>query len=142
MSRKNRVGSIEDDIENNNDEPSNEIKNQELANNLKKKLKLNYFPNDQTKHIDYVIYYEDEVLDEDPKKINNRSNKKLRLKKEMRDRFLLQLKNEEGFEIYNLIKNKNEDETSNYLLLNCSLSRLMQEAERMQLVLPLKEVFY
>jgi hypothetical protein len=85
---------------------------------LNHKIKLNYFPNDQTKHIDYVIYYKDGP--------NADKNSEL---KRVRDKFVKQLIEKEDFEVEKIVKNK--DKSSNkksiYLLLNCSLVRLMEE---------------
>ena len=94
------------------------------------KINLNYFPNDQTKHIDYVIHY----------KQTDKTERDIELKKS-RNKFITQLKVREGFEIHKIIKIKDKPENSKsiYLLLNCSLERLMQEAERMHLELPLKK---
>ena len=94
------------------------------------RLSLNHFPNDPTKHIDYVIFYKD----------TPQTQKNFEMKR-MRNKFIMQLKRE-GFETY-LIQRKREkpeNSKSNYLLLNCSIERLMEEAERMYLEVPLKEV--
>jgi hypothetical protein len=114
-----------------------EINNKELLHNLNSQLKLNYFPGDQTKHIDYVIYYTEKNMDGDE---NSRANKKIKKRKAIRFKFFDELKSKEGFEIERIVKNEEDDETSNYMLLNCSFQRLLQEAERMSLVLPLKNV--
>jgi hypothetical protein len=85
---------------------------------LNHKIKLNYFPNDQTKHIDYVIYYKD----------GPDADKDSELKR-IRDKFIKQLIEKEDFDVEKIVKNK--DKSSNkksiYLLLNCSLVRLMEE---------------
>ena len=119
------------------DEKAYEIKNKEILANLNTELNLNYFPNDQTKHIDYVIYYNEDILESNE---NSRSNRKILKREEIRNKFLNQLKAQEGFEVQRIVKKNDDDELENYLLLHCSLDRLMQEAERMQLVLPLKDV--
>ena len=85
-----------------------------------KKINLNYFPNDQTKHIDYVIHYKD----------TPKTEKNVELKR-MRNKFIKQLKVVEGFEIHKIIKKKDkpEDSKSIYLLMNCPIERLMQEGK-------------
>ena len=94
-------------------ETSIEMKNRE--NNLK----LNYFPSDQTKHIDYVVHYKDEDLGLDQKG----NNKKLIERKQIRNKFLTHLINLEGFTVQKIVKKNDKNETLNYLLLNCSLER-------------------
>ena len=116
-----------------------EIDNKDLLASLNSQLKLNYFPSDQTKHIDYVIYYMEKSIEGDE---NSRSNKNIKKRKVIRYRYLDQLKSKEGFEIERIVKMEENNETSNYLLLSCSFKRLMQEAERINLVLPLKTVNY
>ena len=127
MGRNNRVDAQDDDDDY---DDVFERKNKDLLNSLNIKLKLNYFPNDQTKHIDYVIYYEDKP------NIKNKEEKK-----EMREKIKKLIENE-GFDIHQIEwkSNKQENSKSIYLLLNCSLERLMQEAERMHLEIPLKDV--
>ena len=127
MERNNSVNSIETKKENDVDfdddgdqEEPFEMKNKELLESLKTQLKLNYFPNDQTKHIDYVIYYTEKIIEGD---LKSRSNKKIKQREEIRTKFLDQLKND-GFEIEKIVK-IGEDETFNYLLLNCSLERYL-----------------
>ena len=134
MKKNNRVDNSENDE--NND--SFEIKNKELLENLNTHLKLNYFTNDQAKHIDYVIYYNEDILENDK---NTRHNRKIKHNEEVRDKFLNQITTQEGFEIQRIVKKNENDKVENYLLLHCSLNRLMQEGERMQLVLPLRNVF-
>lgn len=114
-----------------------EIDNKELLDNLNSQLKLNYFPSDQTKHIDYVIFYTEKNINGDE---NSRSNKKIKKRKAIRFKFFDDLKSKEGFEIERIVKDEEDDETSNYMLLNCPFQRLLQEAERMSLVLPLKNL--
>jgi hypothetical protein len=115
MGRNNRVDAQDDDDDY---DDVFERKNKDLLNSLNIKLKLNYFPNDQTKHIDYVIYYTEKVADE---KIKN--DKKFKKRKALRFNFLDQLKTQEGFEIDRIVKQNSETDTDNYLLLNCSLER-------------------
>lgn len=91
-------------------------------------FKLNYFPNDPTKHIDYVLYYQ-----------HDKSNKKHDRLNDLRNNFLSKLV-QEGFEIYKLKKPQSDSQVcSTYVLLNCSLDRLMEEAERVCLEVSLKE---
>ena len=98
---------------------------------LKDKINLNYLPNDQKKHIDYVIQFKD---DED--------NFENLMHRRTRNKFIKQLIIRERFEIYQIVKKKTKpiNTKSTYLLLHCPLDRLMEEAERMHLELPLKDV--
>jgi hypothetical protein len=109
-----------------------EMQNKKITPSIKS-LSLNYFPNDQTKHIDYVIFYKD----------TPKTDKNIEIK-QMRNKFIKQLKMREGFQIQKITRKRTkiENSRSNYLLLNCSLERLMTEAERMHLELPLKDVNY
>ena len=95
---------------------------------VEQKVLLNYFPNDQSKSIDYVIYYE----------VGPQTTDK---NKQMRNKFIKQLKLKDGFEIQILFQ-KTEEKKQFYVLLNCPLERLMIEAERMHLELPLKSVSF
>jgi hypothetical protein len=115
MGRNNRVDAQDDDDDY---DDVFERKNKDLLNSLNIKLKLNYFPNDQTKHIDYVIYYTEKVPDEKMK-----NDKKFKKRKALRFNFLDQLKTQEGFEIDRIVKQNGKSDTDNYLLLNCSLER-------------------
>jgi hypothetical protein len=128
MPRNNRVHSAQSNEENNAEDDggvedigeSLEVKNKELLEVLKIELKLNYFPNDQTKHIDYVIFYIEKMFEGD---MNSRSNRKIKKREEIRQKFLNQIKND-GFEIERIVR-IDEDETFNYLLLNCSIERYL-----------------
>ena len=102
-------------------------------------IMLNYFTNDQSKHIDYVIQYDDESLDL-PLDRKTRRNKNIIKRKHLRNKFLLQLITEEKFEIHKLVKKIDDKKTSNYLLLHCSLERISKEAERMKMEMPVKNV--
>lgn len=92
---------------------------------------FNYFPNDPSKHIDYVIYYKETPQTQKSQEV-----------RKMRNKFMLQL-NREGFDVYTIKRKRDKPANSKsvYLLLNCSLQRLMEEAERVHLELPLKDVF-
>ena len=105
----------------------NTIVDQEATTN---RQSLNYFPNNNKKHIDYVIYYK-----ETPH-INS-----CKEKVQFRTKFFKQLM-EEDFDFYYLKQKDVDDEnvTHVYVLLNCSLERLMDEAERMEIEMPLKPV--
>ena len=99
--------------------------------NGERKMKLNYFPHDQAKQIDYVIHYTE---------VRNVKNLEA---ERMREKFIKQLEEKEGFITHKIIKKKLQDSNDSYsiyLLLHCSLERLMQEADRMGLELPLKDV--
>ena len=85
---------------------------------------LTSFPNSNEKLIDYVIAYE---KDEQSEK-----------KKLIQAAFFTRLKNE-GFEIYE-IEHKHEKKTHVYALLNCSMERLLEEAELTRLELIIKNV--
>ena len=93
---------------------------------------LNCFPKKNNKHIDYVIYYKETVETQSSKEI-----------KTFRSKFFKKLK-QDGFDLDYIrqpeIKNEKTKGTYVYVLLNCSLDRLMDEAERMELELPLKLV--
>ena len=97
---------------------------------LEGKQRLNYFPKRTNKHIDFVIYYKETTETQNSKEI-----------KKFRTKFFKQLKYE-GFDLYYIKQRDFKDETVTYVyvLLNCSLDRLMDEAERMELELPLKLV--
>ena len=96
---------------------------------IEEKIKLNYFPNDQTKHIDYVIQFKDNAETDANPEFDR-----------IRKKFIDQLVEKEKFEIQKIVKKKDNPQNtkSTYLLLHCSLERLMEEAERMRLELPLK----
>jgi hypothetical protein len=85
---------------------------------------LTSFPNANEKLIDYVIAYE---KDEHSEK-----------KKIVQTAFFTKLKND-GFEIYE-IEHKHEKKTHVYALLNCSMDRLLEEAELTRLELIIKNV--
>ena len=97
-------------------------------------INTNYFTIDQSKHIDYVFQFKDKLYDK------NKKDKSLEKEKEIRNKFLLQLMTQEGFTFQKIVKKKGKRERIVYLLLNCTLERLMQEAQRIHLELPLKDV--
>lgn len=92
-----------------------------------KNILFNYFPNEPTKHIDYVIYYKEAK--------NTKSAQR------WREKFFDALESE-GFQLYTIKKDREGKENIKvvYKLLHCSLERLMEEAERIQLEVPLKDV--
>ena len=84
------------------------------------------FPGDNNKHIDYVIKYKHEYDDASTK--------------QKRINFFNRLK-EEGLETYEIkIENKDEKCDTVYVLVNCSLDRLLKEAENIKLEMRLKTV--
>lgn len=102
-----------------------------------------HFPNDNTRHIDYVICYtyekkmeEDIGPHEDEDDIEKREQ--YAIKEATRRRFLHRLK-QEGFEIKD-IKFTINDHVHVYLLLYCHIERLLQEAERTRLEMRLNNV--
>ena len=108
-------------------------KNKNPHFDINDKIKLNYFPNDQKKHIDYVIQFKDGPgtdPDQNPEY------------RRIRQKFINQLIENEKFEIETIVKKKDHPQNtkSTYLLLNCPLERLMAEAERMKMEIPLKNV--
>lgn len=110
---------------------ASENSNSELDNgdetSLEHKNLFNYFPNQPTKQIDYVIVY---------KESENTKNAE-----KSREKFFNTLETK-GFEIYTIKKQDEGEENVKivYKLLHCSLEKLMEEAERIQLELPLKDV--
>jgi hypothetical protein len=106
------------------------IKLERQESKIDEKQKLNYFPKRTNKHIDFVIYYKETIETQNSKEI-----------KKFRTKFFKKLKYE-GFDLYYIKQRDFKDEkiTYVYVLLNCSLDRLMDEAERMELELPLKLV--
>jgi len=91
---------------------------------------LTSFPNDNTKHIDYVIAFE--KIDE------NSTDSKIQEKNLVRKSFFDKLK-EENFHIYE-IESVSDSKTLIYCLLNCSKERLLKEAELTRLEMTLKNV--
>ena len=89
------------------------------------------FPNENKKHIDYVIAYK--IKDKDG--IETDASKE---KEPHRKSFLKQLK-KETLELYTLDLKK-DDEEYVYILLHCPIERLMIETEKMRLEMRLKNV--
>ena len=91
--------------------------------------KLTSFPNDNSKHIDYVIVYS-EVINQDES-----MDSKARY---YRDAFFELLKRE-GLEIHYLEENRSKQKRV-YALIHCPLEKLLIEAESINLRMPLKDV--
>ena len=87
------------------------------------------FPNQNQKHIDYVIKYE-KLLTQDPD---------TQLESKSYRRLFFNLVTEEQIEIYKL-RIQIEDEEHVFALLHCPLERLLKEAERSKLEMKLKSV--
>ena len=112
----------------NNNGKINNIVNK-FAIKMRKSKSMNYFPNDRKKHIDYVIHYK-EASANDTKFV-----------KDIRENFFKALE-KEGFSLQRITvdRDKNDNSKSVYVFLNCKLERLMEEAERTHLEVPLKNV--
>ena len=90
------------------------------------------FPNDDAKHIDYVIKYEKHsITTDDHEHIDHESYRKL---------FFEEVK-KQSIEIYPL-EIKSDDKRHIYALLNCSMERLLVEAEAIKFEMDLKTVFF
>lgn len=87
------------------------------------------FPNDNLKHIDYVIKYE-EKEPEDHEQLEHESYRKL---------FFDEIKNQ-SIQIY-LLEVKSQGKRYIYALLHCPIERLLAEAEAIKLEMNLKTVF-
>ncbi|RNA37458.1 hypothetical protein BpHYR1_031974 [Brachionus plicatilis] len=88
------------------------------------------FPNDNTKRIDYVIFYkysEQSVDSED-----------FKLKETNRNNFLDAVQ-KESIILNKELKFKTKNETNHYILLHCPLERLLKQAERIKLEMRLKD---
>jgi hypothetical protein len=118
------------DIDNNDVviELPNETHHQLHHQTAEDKQLLNYFPTNPNKHIDFVIYYKETTETQNSREI-----------KKFRSKFFKKLK-QEDFDLCYIKQRDTESLTYVYVLLCCSLDRLMDEAERMQLELPLKPV--
>jgi hypothetical protein len=92
---------------------------------------LTSFPDDNSKHIDYIITY---------KKLNDKDDDKGRIEK-LRDQFFKKLIRE-SFDIYYLDLNLSRKNKSNvvFALLHCPNERLLKEAEIVRLEMKLKNV--
>lgn len=99
-----------------------------LSHNFNSKRQiLTSFPDQNEKHIDFVIAYE---------QLNNSPEDQECLKK--RAEFFKELE-KESFNIYDINPQSTHDKFG-YVLLNCSTERLLREAESIHLKMPLKEV--
>ena len=92
---------------------------------------LTSFPNRNDKHIDYVIVY-DKLEETDFYTLENQQ------KRVVRRAFFEKLR-AENFEIYE-IEHKKYNRTRVFTLLNCSIERLLEEAELIRLEMTLKDV--
>ena len=90
---------------------------------------LTSFPNQNDKLIDYVIVYE---------KPGDEKEKHFERKKIVQKAFFDKLKSQ-GFDIYE-IEDKHHEKTIVFALLNCSMDRLLEEAELSRLELIIKNV--
>ena len=90
---------------------------------------LTSFPNDNKKHIDFVLVYEKAR----EKKTENYEKKEL-----VRKAFFEEL-NRQGFAIYEIEYEEKKRKVS-FVLLNCSNERLLEEAELIRLEMILKNV--
>lgn len=95
--------------------------------------KLTSFPNQNDKHIDYVIFYE-KLEKIEPTDIENQ---KIDI---ARTAFFAALKSEK-LEVYD-IEEKHDDKINVYSLINCSLERLLEEAEITRHEMVLKNVIF
>lgn len=93
------------------------------------------FPNDNRKHIDYVIKYAKLQLD----KIDHDDIKENIVKESYRRLFFEQVAIE-NIEIYDIVI-KHEEKEHCYVLLNCPMKRLLTEADTTKLEMKLKTVF-
>ena len=89
------------------------------------------FPNDNTKRIDYVIFY----------KYSDQSKDKndLELKNANRNKFLNILEKERII-IYKELKLTIKNQVHKYILLHCPTERLLQQAEKIKLEMRIKNV--
>ena len=85
------------------------------------------FPNENEKQIDYVIVYKD-----------NEKNKNVAYKMQVRDEFFEKLR-QENVEV-KFIEFKTGNEIRVYALIHCPNERLMVEAEKIKLRLPINSV--
>jgi ribosomal protein L21 len=93
--------------------------------------KLNCFPNDNTKHIDYVIMHKYSKKDKE--------NEKFAAKDAIRKEFIERVKGSK-IDVYTIRKKDGDDRTVFYLL-SCSMDRLLDEAETVELQMKLANVY-
>ena len=99
-----------------------------LSHNFNSKRQiLTSFPDQNEKHIDFVIVY---------KQLDGRPTDQECIKK--RAEFFKELQ-KESFDIYDIDPKSTYDKFG-YILLHCSTERLLREAESIRLKMPLKEV--
>ena len=91
------------------------------------------FPGDNSKHIDFVIKYREKKIEENEENAGEEETRK-----NHRQAFFEQLK-KEGFNI-EYLKFERGNYVNVYALLNCSLDRLLIEAENLKLQMHLKSV--
>ena len=110
------------------------VTNDEITNDKKNDAKLEAqnltsFPNQNRKHIDYVLVFEEE-----------KPSAEEEIKKAIRQAFNEALKNE-SFEIYR-IEHACDNKKLIFILLNCPDERLLDEAEIMKIQMTLKNVSF
>ena len=85
------------------------------------------YPNENEKQIDFVIVYKDDD-----------KNKNIAYKMQVREEFFQKLR-QENIEV-KVIEFKTENENHTYALINCPNERLMIQAEKMKLRMPINPV--
>lgn len=99
---------------------------------MKESQNASYFPNDNSKHIDYVLCYKQT----NEKEFGTQKN----LKEWNKNKFLEIL--EKDFSIINEeIKYENDEktETHEFILLHCPLEHLLKQAEKIRLEMRIKD---
>ena len=91
---------------------------------------LTCFPNDNSKEIDYVIYYQYGLGDQ--------TKEEFLQKEKIREQYLARLK-EESLETYKLSYNDDND-MKVFILIHCPIDRLLAEAERVKLDMKINNV--
>jgi hypothetical protein len=94
---------------------------------------LRCFPNDNSKSIDYVIAYSYSKDDVD--------KKDFKFKEDVRRKFLDLLK-EETVDVYKIRNLESNNEYKVFILLHCSIDRLLLEAERVRLEMKISNVIF
>ena len=94
---------------------------------------LTSFPDENNKHIDYVIVYQ-ELSDQEI----NKSKKNSRIQK-IRDLFFQKLQ-KESLEIYDIPFKNDKGQSFVYSLLHCPMERLLEELEQLNFEMKLKNV--